>query len=96
MGKTTRGGWFGRRFKIWFRALVAAAIVGSSQAVLNSAVVSFISPGTFNLGEGLWLLTQAIIGFVVVGGVVGVFAYLAKSPLPDAPRDPHKVEELQP
>lgn len=95
MVKRARG-WFGRRFKIWLRSMVAAAISGGAHALAGGGVISWIAPETFNFSDGAAKLVQATVGLAVAGAVTGVAGYLVKSPLPDAPQDPKRVEELRP
>ena len=70
------------RIRVWLYGLGAAFIGGGASAVTAGISVNLIDPNDFNFAEGLWhTLTLMAVAFLV-NGVLHVFGYLAKSPLP--------------
>jgi hypothetical protein len=66
---------------IWIRGLAAAFISGGASGVTGGITASVIAPDSFNLTSQL-KHTLALIGITfLVSGIVGVCAYLARSPL---------------
>lgn len=69
--------------KAWLKGLIAANISGGAGAVATSSVVTMIAPESFNLKHQLLNVILLVVGTFVIHAILGGFAYLAKSPLPD-------------
>ncbi|HXZ41276.1 MAG TPA: hypothetical protein VEG68_11100 [Terriglobales bacterium] len=68
---------------IWVRGLAAAFISGGASGVTGGITASVIDPNAFNLSTQL-SHTLTLIGVTfLVSGILGVCAYLARSPLDD-------------
>lgn len=67
---------------VWLYGLFAALISGISGGVLTGLAAIGIEPNHFNLGSGLGHTLKIAAAAAVVNGIIGVFAYLQKSPLP--------------
>lgn len=66
---------------IWVRGLAAAFISGGASGVTGGITASVIDPNAFNLSTQL-SHTLTLIGVTfLVSGILGVCAYLARSPL---------------
>lgn len=73
--------------RLWLRGLVAAFITGASTAGLSALGVTAADAAGADVGQ----LNLKQLGIVTLsGGIVGVFAYLQRSPLPrlDATQPP--------
>jgi hypothetical protein len=65
--------------RLWLRGLVAAFITGASTAGLSALGVTAADAAGAEVGQ----LNLKQLGIVTLsGGIVGVFAYLQRSPLP--------------
>lgn len=72
-----------KRFEIWLKGLLAAAISGAGGGVLTGLAAVGIDPAHFNLQSGIGAMMR--IGLAaVINSVIGVAAALQKSPLPTA------------
>jgi hypothetical protein len=68
--------------ELWLKGLAAAAIAGAANGVITGFAAVGIDPAHFNLQSGL-KPTLAIAGVsALMGGIIGVAAYLKQSPLP--------------
>jgi hypothetical protein len=72
------------RWEIWLKGILAAAISGSANGVITGFAAVGIDPTHFNLQAG-FRATLAIAGVsAVMSGIIGVAAYLKRSPVPTA------------
>lgn len=72
-----------RSLEVWVRGILAAAIAGGANGVITGFAAVGIDPAHFNLRAGLHS-TLAIAGVsAAMSAVIGVAAYLKRSPLPD-------------
>ena len=71
------------RIHIWIRGLLAAAISGASGGVLTGFAAVGIDPQHFNLQAGIGATTRIGVAAAIINAVIGVAAYLQKSPLPE-------------
>jgi hypothetical protein len=70
------------RFEIWLRGILAAAISGASGGVLTGFAAVGIDPQHFNLQSGIGSTMRIGLAAAIINAVIGVAAYLQKSPLP--------------
>jgi hypothetical protein len=70
------------RLQIWLRGIVAAAISGAAGGVLTGFAAVGIDPQHFNLQSGIAATFRIGAAAAVINAVIGVAAYLQKSPLP--------------
>jgi hypothetical protein len=71
-----------KRFEIWLKGLLAAAISGASGGVLTGLAAVGIDPQHFNLQSGIGSTVHIGLAAAVINAIIGVAAYLQKSPLP--------------
>ena len=71
------------RMHIWIRGILAAAISGASGGVLTGFAAVGIDPQHFNLQAGIGETMRIGLAAAGINAVIGVAAYLQKSPLPD-------------
>jgi len=71
-----------KRLEIWLKGLLAAAISGASGGVLTGFAAVGIDPQHFNLQAGIGSTLRIGLAAAVINAVIGVAAYLQKSPLP--------------
>ena len=71
------------RFHIWLRGILAAAISGGAGGVLTGFAAVGIDPQHFNLQSGMGATLRIGAAAALINAVIGVAAYLQKSPLPD-------------
>jgi len=69
------------RFHIWLKGIFAAAISGAAGGVLTGFAAVGIEPQHFNLQSGS-AAPMRIVAAGLINAVIGVAAYLQKSPLP--------------
>jgi hypothetical protein len=72
-----------KRIEVWLRGLVAAAISGGAGGVLTGLAAVGIDPQHFNLQTGMSATMRIGAAAALINSVIGVAAYLQKSPLPD-------------
>lgn len=70
------------RLEIWVRGLVAAAVSGGAGGVLTGFAAVGIDPQHFNLQTGMGATLRIAAAAALINAVIGVAAYLQKSPLP--------------
>lgn len=70
----------------WSKGLLAGAISGAAGGVINVFAAIGIAPQSFNLKPGVGLhSTLILLGIgALVSAIIGIAAYLVKSPLPDS------------
>lgn len=72
-----------RKVELWLRGLAAATISGAAGGVLTGLAAVGIDPQHFNLGMGLHATFKIGAAAALINAIIGVAAYLQKSPLPD-------------
>jgi hypothetical protein len=70
------------RVQIWLKGLLAAAISGAAGGVLTGLAAVGIDPQHFNLQSGIGATFRIGSAAALINAVIGVAAYLQKSPLP--------------
>jgi len=71
------------RIEIWLKGLIAAAISGAAGGVLTGFAAVGIDPAHFNLQAGVGATLRIGVAAALINAVIGVAAYLQKSPLPE-------------
>jgi hypothetical protein len=69
--------------EIWLKGIIAAAISGAAGGVLTGFAAVGIDPQHFNLQAGIGATMRIGAAAAVINAVIGVAAYLQKSPLPE-------------
>ena len=69
--------------EIWLRGALAAAISGAAGGLLTGFAAVGIDPQHFNLQAGLGATFHIGEAAALINAVIGVAAYLQKSPLPE-------------
>src|SRR5882724_6897547 len=69
-------------FTIWLKGIFAAAISGAAGGVLTGFAAVGIDPQHFNLQAGMGATFRIGVAAALINAVIGVAAYLQKSPLP--------------
>jgi hypothetical protein len=67
---------------IWLKGILAAAISGAAGGVLTGLAAVGIDPQHFNLQSGIGATMRIGAAAALINAVIGVAAYLQKSPLP--------------
>ncbi|HLZ14319.1 MAG TPA: hypothetical protein VKP58_17185 [Candidatus Acidoferrum sp.] len=70
------------RLAIWLKGILAAAISGAAGGVLTGFAAVGIDPQHFNLQAGIGATLRIGMAAALINAVIGVAAYLQKSPLP--------------
>ncbi|HYL82788.1 MAG TPA: hypothetical protein VE263_01020 [Candidatus Angelobacter sp.] len=70
------------KIEIWLKGIVAAAISGGAGGVLTGFAAVGIDPQHFNLQGGMGATLRIAAAAALINAVIGVAAYLQKSPLP--------------
>jgi len=73
-----------RNLEIWLRGVIAAAVSGAAGGILTGFAAVGIDPQHFNLQSGAGATLRIGLAAALINSVIGVAAYLQKSPLPDA------------
>lgn len=71
------------RLHIWIKGIFAAAISGAAGGVLTGFAAVGIDPQHFNLNSGFGATLKIAAAAASINAIIGVAAYLQKSPLPD-------------
>ncbi len=71
-----------RNFHIWLKGILAAAISGAAGGILTGFAAVGIDPQHFNLQSGIGATMRIGAAAALINAVIGVAAYLQKSPLP--------------
>jgi hypothetical protein len=71
-----------RKFEIWLRGILAAAISGAAGGILTGFAAVGIDPQHFNLQAGTGATFHIALAAALINAAIGVAAYLQKSPLP--------------
>ena len=70
------------RTEAWLKGLFAAAISGGAGGILTGLAAVGIDPQHFNLQTGMVATFHIGAAAAVINAIIGVAAYLQKSPLP--------------
>jgi hypothetical protein len=71
-----------KQVEIWLKGLLAAAISGAAGGILTGLAAVGIDPQHFNLQAGAGATMRIGAAAAVINAIIGVAAYLQKSPLP--------------
>jgi hypothetical protein len=71
---------------IWLKGMLAAGISGASGGMMTGLAAVGIDPAHFNLRAGIGATSKIGAAAALINAVIGVAAYLQKSPLPDEDR----------
>ena len=71
-----------KRIQIWLKGILAAAISGGAGGILTGFAAVGIDPQHFNLQAGIGATMRIAGAAALINAVIGVAAYLQKSPLP--------------
>jgi hypothetical protein len=72
-----------QKLDIWLKGMLAAAISGAAGGVLTGVAAVGIDPQHFNLQAGIGSTMQIAAAAALINAIIGVAAYLQKSPLPN-------------
>src|SRR6202049_2212120 len=81
-GSATESSVMMTRVEVWLKGLLAAAISGAAGGVLTGLAAVGIEPQHFNLQAGIGATFRIGAAAALINAVIGVAAYLQKSPLP--------------
>jgi hypothetical protein len=70
------------RVEIWLKGILAAAISGGAGGILTGFAAVGIDPQHFNLQAGIGATLRIAAAAALINAVIGIAAYLQKSPLP--------------
>ena len=70
------------RVEVWLKGIIAAAVSGAAGGVLTGFAAVGIDPQHFNLQAGMSATLRIAAAAALINAVIGVAAYLQKSPLP--------------
>jgi len=70
------------RLEIWLKGMLAAAVSGAAGGILTGFAAVGIDPQHFNLQAGMGATFRIGLAAALINAVIGVAAYLQKSPLP--------------
>jgi hypothetical protein len=73
----------GSRVEVWLKGMFAAGISGAAGGVMTGLAAVGIDPGHFNLSAGMGATVRIGAAAALINAVIGVAAYLQKSPLPE-------------
>ena len=71
------------RVEVWLKGMAAAAISGAAGGVMTGLAAVGIDPEHFNLQAGMGATVRIGAAAALINAVIGVAAYLQKSPLPE-------------
>ena len=71
------------RVEVWLKGMIAAAVSGAAGGVLTGFAAVGIDPQHFNLQAGMSATLRIAAAAALINAVIGVAAYLQKSPLPE-------------
>ncbi len=71
------------KLEIWVKGILAAAVSGAAGGVMTGLAAVGIDPQHFNLQSGMGETLRIGAAAALINGVIGVSAYLQKSPMPD-------------
>ena len=70
------------RVEVWLKGMLAAGVSGAAGGVMTGLAAVGIDPGHFNLQAGIGATMRIGAAAALINAVIGVAAYLQKSPLP--------------
>jgi hypothetical protein len=70
------------RVEVWLKGMLAAGVSGAAGGVMTGLAAVGIDPGHFNLQAGMGATVRIGAAAALINAVIGVAAYLQKSPLP--------------
>jgi hypothetical protein len=70
------------RVEVWLKGMVAAGVSGAAGGMMTGLAAVGIDPGHFNLSAGMGATVRIAAAAALINAVIGVAAYLQKSPLP--------------
>jgi hypothetical protein len=73
-----------RKVEIWLKGILAAAISGAAGGILTGFAAVGIDPQHFNLQSGMRETLRIAAAASLINSIIGVAAYLQKSPMPEA------------
>jgi len=71
------------RLNIWLKGMLAAGISGAAGGVMTGLAAVGIDPVHFNLQAGMSATARIAAAAALINAVIGVAAFLQKSPLPE-------------
>ena len=71
-----------KRLELWLKGLIAAAVSGGAGGIMTGFAAVGIDPQHFNLQSGSGATLRIAAAAALINAVIGVAAYLQKSPLP--------------
>jgi hypothetical protein len=71
------------QINVWLKGILAAAISGAAGGVLTGFAAVGIDPQHFNLQAGIGATMRIGMAAAIINALIGVAAYLQKSPLPE-------------
>ena len=71
------------KMRIWLKGIVAAGVSGAAGGVMTGLAAVGIDPQHFNLAAEIGATLRIGAAAGLINAVIGVAAYLQKSPLPD-------------
>jgi hypothetical protein len=71
------------KVEVWLKGVVAAAISGGAGGVLTGFAAVGIDPQHFNLQSGMHETLHIGVAAALINSIIGVAAYLQKSPMPN-------------
>src|SRR5271155_1921712 len=84
------------KVEIWLKGVFAAGISGAAGGMMTGLAAVGIDPTHFNLQAGLGSTARIGTAAAFINAVIGVAAYLQKSPLPEAEsREERRDRELE-
>lgn len=69
--------------QVWLKGMAAAAVSAGAGGVLTGFAAVGIDPQHFNLQAGIGATLRIAAAAALINAVIGVAAYLQKSPLPE-------------
>lgn len=72
-----------QRIELWLKGMLAAAVSGAAGGILTGFAAVGIDPQHFNLAAGIGATMRIGAAAALINAVIGVAAYLQKSPLPE-------------
>jgi len=81
------------KLEIWARGMLAAGISGASGGMMTGLAAVGIDPSHFNLQAGAGATGKIAGAAAFINALIGVAAYLQKSPLPERERGEERHEE---
>ncbi|HEY2353224.1 MAG TPA: hypothetical protein VGH83_11975 [Candidatus Acidoferrum sp.] len=78
------------KLEIWLKGMLAAAVSGGAGGVMTGLAAVGIDPQHFNLQSGAGQTLRIGFAAACINGIIGVSAYLQKSPLPGTLEQPER------